>query len=125
MKAKIRKILKARSGESRKARLGKTRKGSGCKAREKTIPLERLLVHNFDPENEARAFYGLFLRGHPLEKLRLDIDVSENVIQWWKILKSRGDRGAAVAVDHILGLRKRTLAMFNHLVENDAKSHFA
>ena len=32
------------------------------------------------PQREAAFFYGLFLRGHPLEALRQDIDVPRGVI---------------------------------------------
>ena len=29
-----------------------------------------------EPQHEAAFFYGLFMRGYPLQKLREDIDVS-------------------------------------------------
>ena len=33
-----------------------------------------------EPQYEAAFFYGLFLRGHPLQKLRADIDVPRHVV---------------------------------------------
>ena len=44
------------------------------------IPSETNLT---EPRYEAAFFYGLFLRGHSLEKLRQDIDVPPQVLDRW------------------------------------------
>jgi hypothetical protein len=87
--------------------------------------VERLLLQDFDAEKEAKAFYGLFLRGHDVQKLRSDIDVSDPTVAFWRTLKTAGDLSAKVAIYRLLPLRKKTLRLFNHLVENDGRPHFA
>ena len=33
------------------------------------------------PQREAAMFYGLFLRGHPVDRLRRDIDVPRPILE--------------------------------------------
>ena len=69
------------------------------------------------PEREARFFYGLFLRGHSLENLRGDIDVSNDVISHWKLMRNH-DPWYREAVDVMLPFRKKVLAIFDSLICN-------
>lgn len=68
-----------------------------------------------EPRYEAAFFYGLFLRGHPLEKLREDIDVPPQVLDRWKRLAMR-DPWYHATVERILAYRKHVLAIFDSLV---------
>ena len=70
------------------------------------------------PQREAAFFYGLFLRGHPLESLRQDIDVPRPVIEKWARAKSY--QGSFRAdLDRIYQYRKQVLAIFEGLVSNE------
>lgn len=75
------------------------------------------------PQREAAYFFGLFLRGHPLEQLRRDIDVPGEVLDrwqrhWWNEPQARG------RLERILHYRRQVLAIFNTLVSLDvAVSH--
>ena len=77
--------------------------------------------HNLpEPQHEAAFFYGLFLRGHPVEKLRADIDVSPEVLQRWqrRVLTDPWYQGM---VDRILAYRKHVLAIFDSLIFKEMK----
>jgi hypothetical protein len=67
------------------------------------------------PQREAAFFYGLFLRGHSLEALRQDIDVSPKLLDKWMKAK---DFQAEFRTDleRIYQFRKQVLAVFEALV---------
>ena len=70
------------------------------------------------PQREAAFFYGLFLRGHPLDALREDIDVPPRVIDKW--LRAKDFEGAFQAdLDRVYQYRKRVLAIFEGLVSTE------
>ena len=69
----------------------------------------------FEPRQEAVFFYGLFLRGHPLQKLREDIDVSPRVLERWQRMASRDPMYNGM-VERILAYRRHVLAIFDSLV---------
>ena len=80
-----------------------------------------LMDHNLaEPQHEAAFFYGLFLRGYPVEKLRADIDVSPEVMQRWQRLALR-DPWYRAMVDRILAYRKHVLAIFDSLVFSEMR----
>ncbi len=68
-----------------------------------------------EPRYEAAFFYGLFLRGYPLEKLREDIDVPPQVLDRWNRL-AMSDPWYRATVERILAYRKDVLAIFDSLV---------
>ena len=68
-----------------------------------------------EPQHEAAFFYGLFLRGHKLEQLRQDIDVSPKVLERWKREAMR-DPWYGVAVERILAYRKNVLVIFDSMI---------
>ncbi len=68
-----------------------------------------------EPQHEAAFFYGLFLRGHPLQKLREDIDVPSEVLERWKRQTMR-EPWSRMSIDRILSYRKHVLAIFDSLV---------
>jgi len=68
-----------------------------------------------EPNHEAAFFYGLFLRGHPLQKLREDIDVPPHVLEQWQRLALRDPMYHGM-VERILAYRKHVLAIFDSLV---------
>jgi len=68
-----------------------------------------------EPRYEAAFFYGLFLRGYPLQKLREDINVPPQVLERWKRLAVQ-DPWYRASVDRILQYRKNVLAIFESLV---------
>ena len=68
-----------------------------------------------EPQHEAAFFYGLFLRGHPLQKLREDIDVPPKVVERWQRL-ARREPWAQLSIQKILSYRKHVLAIFDSLV---------
>jgi hypothetical protein len=70
-------------------------------------------------QREAAFFYGLFLRGHSLEALRQDIDVSPKLLDKWMKAKDfqvefRAD------LERIYAFRKRVLAVFEALVRTES-----
>jgi hypothetical protein len=71
-----------------------------------------------EPQQEAAFFYGLFLRGHPLHKLRQDIDVPPHVLERWQRL-AKHDPMYHGMVDRMLTYRKHVLAIFENLVFRD------
>ncbi|MGH9355750.1 MAG: hypothetical protein ACRD10_06435 [Terriglobia bacterium] len=68
-----------------------------------------------EPKHEAAFFYGLFLRGHSVQKLRADIDVSPQVLERWQRLAIH-DPWYQAAVERIVNYRKEVLAIFDSLV---------
>ena len=68
-----------------------------------------------EPKQEAAFFYGLFLRGHPLQKLREDIDVPPQVLERWQRL-AMCDPWYRLTVSRMLTYRKHVLAIFDSLV---------
>lgn len=68
-----------------------------------------------EPQYEAAFFYGLFLRGHPLQKLRADIDVPPHVLERWQRLALR-DPWYKAMVERVLAYRKHVLAIFDSLI---------
>jgi len=75
------------------------------------------------PHREAAYFYGLFMRGHSLEKLRRDIDVPGEVVSRWQRLW-RKEPASQRSCEGILLYRRQVLAIFNTLVSLEvALSH--
>jgi hypothetical protein len=71
------------------------------------------------PQREAAFFYGLFLRGHSLEALRQDIDVSPKLREKWQ--KARDFRPDFRAdLERVYTFRKQVLAVFEALVQSEA-----
>lgn len=73
---------------------------------------------DFDPNalrKEAAMFYGLFLRGHSVEKLRRDIDVPRSVFEKW-MRPRRYDTGFRENLRRVYHYRKQVLAIFDELV---------
>lgn len=68
-----------------------------------------------EPRQEAAFFYGLFLRGQPLQKLRADIDVPPHVLERWQ-RQAKRDPNSKPVVERILSYRKHVLAIFDSLV---------
>lgn len=68
-----------------------------------------------EPQHEAAFFYGLFLRGHPLQKLREDIDVPPEILERWKRQADR-DPWDQFSLERILSYRKHVLAIFDSLI---------
>jgi len=70
------------------------------------------------PQREAAFFYGLFLRGHPVEALRQDIDVPPTLLEKWM----RAHDFEARFRQHLRRVytyRKQVLAIFDGLVMNE------
>ncbi len=68
-----------------------------------------------EPQYEAAFFYGLFMRGYPLQKLREDIDVPQDVLERWQRLGFHDPWYKAMA-ERVLAYRKQVLAIFDSLV---------
>jgi hypothetical protein len=86
-----------------------------------THPVFMTVRDEFDPlapQREAAFFYGLFLRGHPVESLRQDIDVPRTLLDKW--LKAH-DFEAPFRQDlkRVYTYRKQVLAIFDGLVLNE------
>lgn len=70
------------------------------------------------PQREAAFFYGLFLRGHDIQTLRQDIDVTPSMLQKW--MKARDfESSFRESLQHIYTYRKQVLAIFDGLVSNE------
>ena len=80
-----------------------------------TLPNE---VNGLSPQREAAFFYGLFLRGHPLENLRRDIDVSADVVSQWETML-RHDPWYREALEVMVPFRKQVLAIFDSLITSE------
>jgi hypothetical protein len=68
-----------------------------------------------EPKYEAAFFYGLFLRGYPLQQLRADIDVPPRVLESWQRQATR-DPWYEMTMNRMLTYRKQVLAIFDSLV---------
>ncbi len=68
-----------------------------------------------EPQQEAAFFYGLFLRGHPLQKLREDIDVPPTCWSGGSVWRSTIPMYHGM-LDRMLTYRKHVLAIFETLV---------
>jgi hypothetical protein len=69
------------------------------------------------PQREAAMFYGLFLRGHPVEALRRDIDVPRPLLEKW-MRRKQYEPEFRVAIKRVYNYRKLVLAIFDELVLN-------
>jgi len=70
------------------------------------------------PQREAAMFYGLFLRGHPVERLRQDIDVPRPILRKW--LNARYyEPSFRETLQRVYKYRKQVLAIFDELVLNE------
>lgn len=70
------------------------------------------------PQREAAFFYGLFLRGYPVDVLRQDIDVPRPLLDKWM----RAHDFEETFRDNLKKLynyRKQVLAIFDGLVLNE------
>jgi hypothetical protein len=78
-------------------------------------------LEEFDPQapqREAALFYGLFLRGHPVEGLRRDIELPRKTVD--KLLKRH--RNEALIQEKLKVLyeyRRQVLAIFDELVTRE------
>lgn len=68
-----------------------------------------------EPQHEAAFFYGLFLRGHPLQKLREDIDVPAQTLERWK-REAHHAPWVQPSIERILSYRRHVLAIFDSLI---------
>lgn len=64
---------------------------------------------------EAAMFFGLFLRGHPLEELRRDIDVPKEIAEKW-FQPNRYEPSFRETLRRVYEYRKQVLAVFDELV---------
>lgn len=72
------------------------------------------------PQREAAFFYGLFLRGHAVERLRQDIDVPRSLLDKW--LKARDfEESFRESLQRVYTYRKQVLAIFDGLVWSEQK----
>jgi hypothetical protein len=84
------------------------------------LPDDRLADLEY-PQREAAFFYGLFLRGHSVDKLRADISVSAQTLEKW-------DRDAIEKPEirmffaRMLEYRRHVLAIFDALVSNESSA---
>ncbi len=72
------------------------------------------------PQREAAFFYGLFLRGHSVEKLRRDIEVPAEVLARW-LRESRRQPEQRAFFNRVLEYRRHVLAIFESLVCHDSR----
>ena len=81
-----------------------------------TGAMQRLVESNLtEPKQEAVFFYGLFLRGVPVQKLREDIDVPPQVLDRWRRLALQ-DPWYSLTLERVVTYRKHVLAIFDSLV---------
>ena len=69
-------------------------------------------------QREAAMFYGLFLRGHSIERLRQDIDVPKAILRKWRSAH-RYDASFRDSLSRVYTYRKMVLAIFDELVLNE------
>lgn len=73
----------------------------------------------FDPmlvQREAALFYGLFLRGHPADTLRRDIEIPKCMIEKW--MRHAGYDGTfRENARKVYEFRRQVLAIFDELVD--------
>ncbi len=63
-------------------------------------------------------FYGLFLRGHPLDALRRDIDVPKPLVEKW-LKAPRFETNFRDNLRRVYTYRKQVLAIFEELVGSE------
>lgn len=73
------------------------------------------------PQKEAAMFYGLFLRGHPVEALRRDIDVPKPIVERW-MRRRQYEPEFRNTLQRVYNYRKLVLAIFDELVQNSRGS---
>lgn len=84
------------------------------------MPIGNTEFHS--PQREAALFYGLFLRGHSIEALRAQIDISPKVFRKW--MHSREfDDDFREDLRRMYSYRKQVLAIFDALVTSEQTSH--
>lgn len=63
-------------------------------------------------------FYGLFLRGHPAESLRRDIDIPRELLEKW--MRARDfEESFRRSLWRVYRYRKQVLAIFDELVGSE------
>jgi len=67
------------------------------------------------PQREAAFFYGLFLRGHSVERLRQDIDVPRSMFDKWMRAQDF-EHPFRESLQKVYDYRKQVLAIFDGLV---------
>ena len=67
------------------------------------------------PQREAAFFYGLFLRGHPVEQLRRDIQVPPEVLAKWQREAERSPLQREF-FERVVDYRRHVLAIFEFLI---------
>jgi len=75
-------------------------------------------LDGISPHREAAFFYGLFLRGHSLDSLRRDIDVSAETVARCDLMRNR-DPWYREALEVVLPFRKKVLAIFESLITSE------
>jgi hypothetical protein len=77
--------------------------------------------HDFDyPQREAAFFYGLFLRGHSVEKLRRDIEVPAAVVAKWN-REAQREPSLRDVFSRMVEYRRHVLAIFEALVNTESR----
>jgi hypothetical protein len=70
------------------------------------------------PQKEAALFYGLFLRGHPADALRRDIDIPKKLVE--KLMRRhRNELAVQARLQRAFLYRKQVLAIFDELVTRE------
>ncbi len=70
------------------------------------------------PQREAAMFYGLFLRGHSVDALRREIDISPTTFRKW--MRARDyDPNFRQDLRRMYQYRKQVLAIFESLVTSE------
>jgi transposase-like protein len=70
------------------------------------------------PQTEAAMFYGLFLKGHPIESIREEIDITPSTFRKWMRAREYDQRFRS-DLEQMYQYRKRVLAIFNSLVTSE------
>jgi len=73
------------------------------------------------PQREAAFFYGLFLRGHPPDKLRRDIEVPPDVLARWH-REAQREPSLRDLFHRMVEYRRHVLAIFESLLGYDAQT---
>jgi len=84
-------------------------------------PIEDVLQDLEFPQREAAFFYGLFLRGHPADKLRRDIEIPAAVLAKWDRETWREPQLRPL-LERIVRYRQHVLAIFEKLITHDAST---
>jgi hypothetical protein len=69
----------------------------------------------YSPMVDAAFFYGLFLRGHSLDRLRADISVPDEVLLKWS-LDTEIEEPFRRYLGQVSAYRKQVLAIFDSLI---------